>query len=100
MYLNTHSWFSLKYGTLSPVALADMAVVSAEAPVAMAVVSAEVLVATATRESVAGKQQVVTVTCTRAGEPVFEGRFTCFVLPEHVLGRDPAIDPSNKGKQP
>jgi len=26
MYLNTHSWFSLKYGTLSPIALADMAV--------------------------------------------------------------------------
>ena len=58
------------------------------------VVVGDVVVAKATRDApgASGKKQVVHVTCTRGDEPVFEGTFTCFVLPEHVLGRDPATD--------
>ncbi|MGE0711046.1 MAG: PaaI family thioesterase [Planctomycetota bacterium] len=32
-----------------------------------------------------GKKRVVRVTARRAGDAVFEGTFTCFVLPRHVL---------------
>ncbi|MGD8369628.1 MAG: hotdog domain-containing protein [Desulfobacterales bacterium] len=47
--------------------------------------SGEKLVAEARVESTKGKKQVVPVTVTREGEPVFEGTFTCFVLDRHVL---------------
>ena len=61
---------------------------SSEARFLRPVVVGDVVVASATRESAAGKKHIVKVTCTRADEPVFEGTFTCFVLPGHVLGGD------------
>lgn len=65
---------------------------SSEARFLKPVVVGDVVVASATREAVAGKKHTVKVTCTRADEPVFEGTFTCFVLPQHVLGPDVARD--------
>ena len=59
---------------------------SSEARFLKPVVVGDVVVASAVRESTAGKKHIVKVTCTRADEPVFEGTFTCFVLPGHVLG--------------
>jgi acyl-coenzyme A thioesterase PaaI-like protein len=58
------------------------------------VVVGDVVVASAVRESGtgAGKKHVVRVSCARGDDVVFEGTFTCFVLPEHVLGRDPTAN--------
>ena len=66
------------------------------------VVVGDVVVARATRdaESGAGKKQVVKVTCTRGVETVFEGTFTCFVLPAHVLGPQPNASAETQGDQP
>lgn len=41
--------------------------------------------AEATIEKTEGKKRVVFVTVTREGDAVFQGHFTCFVLPKHVL---------------
>ena len=59
---------------------------SSEARFLRPVVVGDVVVASAALETIAGKKHTVKVTCTREDEPVFEGTFTCFVLPQHVLG--------------
>lgn len=41
--------------------------------------------ATAETETTEGKKQIVNVKVTRDDDVVFEGRFTCFVLAEHIL---------------
>ncbi len=46
----------------------------------------EKLVACAWIASVDGKKHLVAVTVDRDGEIVFEGEFTCYVPPTHVLG--------------
>ena len=46
----------------------------------------ETTVAEARVAETAGKKQVVDVTVKKGDTPVFEGRFTCFVLEKHVLG--------------
>ena len=43
------------------------------------------VVATARIEAVEGKKRVVGVKVKRDDDIVFEGKFTCFVLPEHIL---------------
>ena len=45
----------------------------------------ETLVAEAIVESVDGKKQIVTATVSRDSDAVFQGRFTCFALEQHVL---------------
>ncbi len=45
----------------------------------------EELLAEARLEPEQGRKHPVRVTVTRAGESVFEGEFTCFVLDRHVL---------------
>jgi acyl-coenzyme A thioesterase PaaI-like protein len=49
------------------------------------VVVGDRLVAEAKVEEDAGKKKVVPVVVFRDQEPVFNGTFTCFVLPQHVL---------------
>ncbi len=44
------------------------------------------VVATARLARVDGKKQIVAVEVRRNGDLVFEGEFTCFVPPRHVLG--------------
>lgn len=46
----------------------------------------ETTVAEARITETAGKKQLVDVTVKTGDTPVFEGRFTCFVLDKHVLG--------------
>nr|MDO8085951.1 hotdog domain-containing protein [Candidatus Sigynarchaeum springense] len=46
----------------------------------------EKAIATARLARVDGKKQVVAVEVRREGDLVFEGEFTCFVPPKHVLG--------------
>ncbi len=43
------------------------------------------IVATARIEAVEGKKRIVGVKIKRDDDIVFEGKFTCFVLPEHIL---------------
>lgn len=43
------------------------------------------VVARATVKEEKGKKRIVEVTATRDDDTVFEGTFTCFVLPKHVL---------------
>lgn len=43
------------------------------------------VVATAGIEAVEGKKYIVGVKVKRNDDIVFEGKFTCFVLPEHIL---------------
>lgn len=43
------------------------------------------VVATARIEAVEGKKRIVGVKVKRGDDIVFEGKFTCFVLPEHIL---------------
>jgi uncharacterized protein (TIGR00369 family) len=47
----------------------------------------EAVVAEARVEEVQGKKQWVAVSVTKAGEVVFQGMFTCFVLDRHVLDK-------------
>ena len=49
------------------------------------VVVGDTLIAEAKVEEDAGKKKVVPVVVFRDQEPVFNGTFTCFVLPQHVL---------------
>lgn len=49
------------------------------------VTAGEALIARAKVNSEAGRKRAVEVTVERAGERVFEGSFTCFVLDRHVL---------------
>ena len=49
------------------------------------VVLKDKVVATARIEAVEGKKRIVGVKIKRDDDIVFEGKFTCFVLPEHIL---------------
>ena len=46
----------------------------------------DAVVAEATVNEDSGKKRIVTVMVSKAGQAVFEGSFTCFVLDRHVLG--------------
>lgn len=45
----------------------------------------EKVIANANIEKSDGKKRIVSVTVTRNGDAIFEGEFTCFVLPKHIL---------------
>lgn len=45
----------------------------------------EKVIAEAIIETEEGKKRIAGVTVKRDGEIIFEGKFTCFVLPDHIL---------------
>ena len=59
---------------------------SAEVKFLKPVKAGETVVADARITETDGKKRIVDVSVTRDTVPVFEGRFTCFVLDQHVLG--------------
>ncbi len=59
---------------------------AATAKFLLPVKAGETVIAAARLARVDGKRQIVTVEVRRSGELVFEGEFTCFVPPHHVLG--------------
>ncbi len=59
---------------------------SAEVKFLKPVKAGETVVADAWITDTDGKKRIVDVSVTRDTVPVFEGRFTCFVLDQHVLG--------------
>ncbi len=59
----------------------------------------DTVVAEAVLEETSGKKRQVAVTVRRGEIVVLSGRFTCFVLPEHVLGEGSTPGPA-PGKEP
>ena len=73
------------YGAMLAVNHPNVVLGGAEVKFLKPVVVNDVVVAEAKVVEDAGKKKIVTVVVLRDKEPVFEGTFTCFVLPKHIL---------------